>query len=195
MKEKLRESILEEKIKFSESITKQKSLAIFDTLKKTEFYKNADNVMVYIPLDEENEVLTEPVIDDLTNRGKKVFIPLTVHKTKEMIVSELKDIKNDLKVGNFGVMEPKEEATRPVEPSVLDLVIVPGVVFDNKGYRVGHGAGYYDRFLPKLPEKTTTVSLIFDMQLIDKVPTESHDIAVEYIITESRLIECKKDNI
>ncbi len=151
--------------------------------------------MVYIPLEEENEVLTESIIDDLSSRGKRMFVPLTVHKTKEIIVSELKDIKKDLRVGNFGVMEPKKEATRPVEPSILDLVIVPGVVFDKKGYRIGHGAGYYDRFLPRLPEKTVTVSLAFDMQLVDWVPTEKHDMAVKYIITEKQFIKCRKDNI
>ncbi len=190
MKKEIRETILQEKIKFSKAIVKEKSLAIFDTLKETDFYKNANNIMVYITLENENEVPTEPIIDDLLNKGKRIFIPLTVHKTKELIVSELKDVEKDLKVGNFGVMEPKKETTRPVDPSILDIVIVPGVVFDKKGYRIGHGAGYYDRFLPGLSKKTTTVSLAFDMQLIDKVPTERHDIAVEYIITEKQFIKC-----
>ncbi len=194
MKKEIRETILQEKIKFSKAIVKEKSLAIFDTLKETDFYKNANNIMVYITLENENEVPTEPIIDDLLNKGKRIFIPLTVHKTKELIVSELKDVEKDLKVGNFGVMEPKKETTRPVDPSILDIVIVPGVVFDKKGYRIGHGAGYYDRFLPGLSKKTTTVSLAFDMQLIDKVPTERHDIAVEYIITEKQFIKCIKDN-
>lgn len=194
MKKEIRETILQEKIKFSKAIVKEKSLAIFDTLKETNFYKNANNIMVYITLENENEVPTEPIIDDLLNKGKRIFIPLTVHKTKELIVSELKNVEKDLKVGNFGVMEPKKETTRPVDPSILDIVIVPGVVFDKKGYRIGHGAGYYDRFLPGLSKKTTTVSLAFDMQLIDKVPTERHDIAVEYIITEKQFIKCIKDN-
>ncbi|HZJ76584.1 MAG TPA: 5-formyltetrahydrofolate cyclo-ligase [Oscillospiraceae bacterium] len=194
MKEEIRETILQEKIKFSETMVKEKSLAIFNTLKETDFYKNADNVMLYITLENENEVPTDLIIDDLLNKGKRIFVPLTVHKTKELIVSELKNVEKDLKVGNFGVLEPKKEATRPVDPSILDIVIVPGVVFDKRGYRIGHGAGYYDRFLPKLSKKTTTVSLVFDMQLIDKVPIECHDIAVEYIITEKQFIKCIKDN-
>ena len=195
MKKEIREAILQEKIKFSKTVAKEKSLAIFNILKEKDFYKNADNIMVYITLENENEVSTEPIIDDLMNRGKRVFVPLTVHKTKELIVSELKDLDNDLEVGNFGVMEPKKETTRPVEPSVLDLVIVPGVAFDKKGYRVGHGAGYYDRFLPKLSKKTVTVSIAFDMQMIDEVPADCHDIPVKYIITEKQFIGCMKDNI
>lgn len=194
MKKEIREAILHEKMKFSETAVKEKSLAIFNTLRETDFYKNADNIMAYIPLENENEVPTELIIDDFFDRGKRVFIPLTVHKTKGLIVSELKDIERDLEVGNFGVLEPKKEAIRPVEPAVLDIVIVPGVAFDRRGYRIGHGAGYYDRFLPKLSGDTVTVSLAFDMQLIDKVPTEHHDIAVEYIITEKQFIKCIKDN-
>lgn len=194
LKKEIREAILQEKIKFSKITAKEKSLAIFNTLKKTDFYKNANNVMVYITLENENEVSTEPIIDDLFDKGKRIFVPLTVHKTKALIVSELKDLKEDLEVGNFGVMEPKKEATRPVEPSILDLVIVPGVAFDKEGFRIGHGAGYYDRFLPGLPEKTATVSIAFDMQLIDKVPVNCYDIAVKYIITEKQFIKCIKDN-
>jgi len=195
LKKEIREAILQEKIKFSKTVAKEKSLAIFNILKEKDFYKNADNIMVYITLENENEVSTEPIIDDLMNRGKRVFVPLTVHKTKGLIVSELKDLENDLEVGNFGVMEPKKETTRPAEPSVLDLVIVPGVAFDKKGYRVGHGAGYYDRFLPKLSKKTVTVSIAFDMQMIDEVPADCHDIPVKYIITEKQFIGCMKDNI
>ncbi len=196
MKKEIREAILQEKVKFSKAVAKEKSLAIFNILKETDLYKNADNVMVYITLDNENEVSTAPLINDLFDKGKRIFVPLTVHKTKELIVSELKDLEGDLEIGNFGVMEPKKETTRPVDPSILDLVIVPGVAFDKEGYRIGHGAGYYDRFLPRLSEKTATVSLAFDMQLIDKVPTCCHDIAVEYIITEKQLIKCTctKDN-
>jgi 5-formyltetrahydrofolate cyclo-ligase len=196
LKKEIREAILQEKAAFPKAVAKEKSLAIFNILKEMELYKNADNVMVYITLENENEVSTEFLIDDLFDRGKRVFVPLTVHKTKELIVSELKDLEEDLEVGNFGVMEPKKETTRPVEPSILDLVIVPGVAFDREGFRIGHGAGYYDRFLPGLSKKTATVSLAFDMQLIDKVPTCCHDIAVEYIITEKQLIKCTcvKDN-
>ncbi len=190
MKKEIRESIIQEKMKFPEVLVKEKSLAIFNILKETDFYRKADNIMVYITLENENEVSTEPIIDDLFDRGKRIFVPLTVHKTKALIVSELKDLEKDLKVGNFGVMEPKKETTRPVDPSILDLVIVPGVAFDKRGFRIGHGAGYYDRFLPRLSEKTATVSIAFDMQLIDEVPICCHDIAVKYIMTEKRLIKC-----
>lgn len=190
IKKGIRKNILKDKDKLSHDIIVEKSRAIFDTLRETDYYKNANNVMIYVTLGK--EVITPPIMDDLMARGKRVFVPLTVPKTKELIVSELKDFKNDLEEGHFGVLEPKKEATRPVDPSILDLVIVPGVAFDRQGYRVGYGAGYYDRFLLRISEKATTIALAFDMQLIDKVPTEDFDMSVQHIITESQFIHIKK---
>lgn len=192
MKKEIRQNILQKKGDLSNEAVQEKSLAMLETLNKIDFYKNAENVMLYISFGK--EVLTKPIINDLMNRGKKVFIPVTVPKTKALIVSELKDFENDLQVGHFGVMEPKEEALRPVDPSIVDLVIVPGVAFDKKGYRIGYGGGYYDRFIPRLSKKATTVSLAFEMQLIDKVPTSPFDIPVQYIITENSFINCQEDN-
>ena len=189
MKKELRKKILELKNTLPAEAIIDKSSTIFSNLNTTSFYSNANTVMIYISFG--SEVITRPIIDDLLNRGKRVFIPVTVPATKALIVSELKNYEDDLSVGHFGVMEPKEEALRSVDPSILDLVIVPGVVFDRSGYRIGYGGGYYDRFIPRLPQNTTTVSLAFDMQLVDKIPTSEYDIAVQYIITEKELIKCK----
>lgn len=191
VKKNIRKNILQAKEALSHEIIEEKSQAIFDTLREKDYYKNAENVMIYITLGK--EVITPTIIDDLMNKGKRVFVPLTVPKTKELIVSELKNFDEDLEVGHFGVLEPKKEATRPVDPSILDLVVVPGVAFDRRGFRVGYGAGYYDRFLTRLSEKATTIALAFDMQLIDEVPIEHFDMSVQYIITETQLLDIVKD--
>ena len=77
-----------------------------------------------------------------------------------------------------------------MDPSEVDLIIVPGVAFDKCGYRIGYGGGYYDRFLSNL-DHVTKISLAFNMQLIDKIPTDHFDIPVNYIITEKEIINCK----
>lgn len=192
MKKNIRNNILKTKDLLTATQIEGKSKSIYDSLLESNFYKDANCVMLYISFG--SEVMTKPIIDDLFKRGKRVFIPVTVPKTKALIVSELKDYENDLAVGHFGVMEPIPEALRPVEPSILDLVIVPGVAFDKSGYRIGYGGGYYDRFLPRLKSDATTVSLAFDLQLIDEIPTQGFDIPVQYIITEDQFIQCKKDN-
>ncbi len=192
MKKEIRKKILELKNALSPKEIQDKSNTIFNKLNKIDFYNKANNVMIYVSFG--SEVMTKPIIDDSLNKGKRVFIPVTVPKTKQLIISELKDFEKDLQVGHFGVMEPKEEALRPVDPDIIDLVVVPGVAFDKNGYRIGYGGGYYDRFLPRLSERTPKISLAFEMQLIDRVPKDEYDIPVEYILTEKQFIKIKKDN-
>ncbi len=192
MKKEIRKKILQLKESLSEQEIQKKSSAIFNTLSNMKLYTNANNVMLYVSFG--SEVLTKPIIDDLLQQGKRVFVPVAVPKTKELIVSELKSFEDDLEIGHFGVMEPKKDALRPVDPTIIDLIVVPGVAFDKEGYRVGYGGGYYDRFIPRLTDQTPKVSLAFEMQLIDKVPTDKYDIPVEYIITEKQFIKIKKDN-
>ncbi|ARE89198.1 5-formyltetrahydrofolate cyclo-ligase [Clostridium formicaceticum] len=190
MKKIMRKELLTKRDGLTEEEVLHKSASAFQQLKASSVYNNANNVMVYLAF--RNEVSTEEMIKDLFSRGKRVFIPLTVPETKQLIISELLDMEKDLEIGNFGVLEPKEEAIRPVDPKVLDLVIVPGVGFDKQGYRVGYGGGYYDRFLPRLSPGTPTVALAFEVQLIEKAPTDEYDFPVEYVITEKQFIDCKK---
>lgn len=182
MKKVLREALINKRSSLSKEKAALKSRQIFTELRATTLYKEAERVMLYIAF--RNEVHTEEIIDDLLQRGKRVFIPITVHSTKAIILSELKNPIEDLQPGNFGVLEPKPEAVREVDPSLLDLVLVPGVGFDKKGYRIGYGAGYYDRFLPRLSPDIPTVGLAYQLQLVDELPIDQYDYPLQYIITE-----------
>lgn len=180
-------------IKMRESLSAQEvinnSKAVFHTLNNLKTYQDAGCVMLYISF--RNEIMTRDIINDLLSNGKRVFIPVTVHDTKAIIVSELLDYGEDLQVGNFGVLEPKPEALRPTDPSLLDLVLVPGVAFDERGYRIGFGAGYYDRFLPTLREGAITIALAHEIQMVDKVENDQYDVSVDYVLTDKRLIKAK----
>ncbi|SDL28545.1 5-formyltetrahydrofolate cyclo-ligase [Natronincola ferrireducens] len=189
MKKHLRNQLLEKRDSLTESQILEKSSEVFRQLKDCPIYIKSQQVMLYLSF--RSEVRTEDIIKDLFQQGKRVFIPLTLPKTRELIISELLDVEKDLEIGNFGVLEPKKEAIRPVDPSILDLIIVPGVGFDQRGYRVGYGGGYYDRFLPKLDPSVPTVAPAFEVQLIDNVPTDSYDFPVQYIVTEDQFIDCK----
>jgi len=103
-------------------------------------------------------------------------------------------IKNfdELEPGYYNILTPKQEFIRYIDPSEIDLVIVPGAVFDREGYRVGYGGGYYDKFLSsKIRKDISKIAIAFDLQIVDKVPREEHDISVDYIITEKEIIKCK----
>ena len=94
---------------------------------------------------------------------------------------------DDLKISSYGILEPKKDKIKNISSDKIDLIIVPGVAFDLKGNRMGHGKGYYDRFLNLV--KSTSIGLAFEFQIIENIPVESHDKPIDMIITEKRIIK------
>ena len=88
------------------------------------------------------------------------------------------------KPGPFGIEEPDPERSLPVAPEALDLVLVPCVGFDSGGRRLGHGAGYYDRYLPHCP-RAKTILVAFEAQRLARVVTDEHDRNMDWIVTEN----------
>jgi 5-formyltetrahydrofolate cyclo-ligase len=158
-----------------------KSKKIKEKLYLHDKFKEADTVMFYIA--ENIEVDTEQMIRDSLKSGKKVAVPITVVSRNDLIASLLIDFDKELSKGPYGILQPKSDFARPVPLKKIDLVIVPGVAFDLRGHRLGHGTGYYDRFLSKIPESVPTIGLAFDFQLVENIPTLPHDVAVKEIIS------------
>ncbi len=189
MKKQIRKQILSQRETLPDNEVSKKSQIIFQKLKNFTLYKNSENVMVYI--DFRNEVKTDLIINDLLLSGKKVFIPVSIPKTKEILLSEIIDPKKELEKGTYGVLEPKEIYIRERDPKILDLIVVPGVAFSRQGYRIGYGAGYYDRFFSSIKKRIPSVGLAFDMQIIDSFTPDPHDHSLDYIITETQIISVK----
>ncbi|ABB13654.1 5-formyltetrahydrofolate cyclo-ligase [Carboxydothermus hydrogenoformans] len=187
-KKVLRKEILNKRAAQTPAEIAAKSSRILTLLKAFAPYQQARTVMVY--LDFRGEVKTREIIRDLWAYGKKVVIPVTVLSEKKLLPVYLRDF-GDLVEGTYGILEPKEEARTIAEPEVIDLVLVPGVAFDLKGNRLGYGAGFYDRFLPNLQPAVKKVALAFELQIVPKIPTGPHDIPMDYIITEERIINCR----
>lgn len=99
---------------------------------------------------------------------------------------------DDLVLGAFAIREPRPDAP-PVDPSQIDAVIVPGIAFDRRGFRIGYGGGYYDRLLATLPARTRTIGLAFDEQIVDEVPDDAHDVPVGVLVTPSGAIRARRD--
>ncbi len=159
---------------------------MLESLLKWKVFKEAKTVHVFIS--NPKEPATKPIISHCWNSGKKVVVPQVLPNKLDLAHSEIKSFDN-LIYGMFGIQEPRPEKRIPMTPDTFDLVIVPGVAFDRKGGRLGHGKGYYDRFL----ELTSAyiLALAFDFQLIESVPTELHDIPMNAILSESGIIEIK----
>ncbi|MBE0584168.1 MAG: 5-formyltetrahydrofolate cyclo-ligase, partial [Desulfofustis sp.] len=87
------------------------------------------------------------------------------------------------------IPEPRETLLpqRLVAPIDLDLIILPGSVFDRRGGRFGYGGGYYDRLLAQVPN-ATRIALAFELQVVDRLPLADHDELLDRIVTEQRII-------
>ena len=115
--------------------------------------------------------------------------PLTMISEKKLLFFEVTDL-NALTVKTFGIKEPPLVEKNLISHDNIDLLIVPGLAFEEMGYRVGYGGGFYDRFISEEGFNAVTAALAFDLQIVENVPKQPHDVKVDYIITESRMIEC-----
>jgi len=149
------------------------------------------SIMFYVAFG--SEVRTQSIINKALSKQLNVIVPICTKTkseqglVKDILPSRLLDPQSELAEGTFGVLEPKLEFRRPFPPEEIDLVIVPGVAFDEKCYRIGYGAGYYDRFLPGCT-KALSVALAYEIQIVTDIFPASWDVPVNCIITEKRMI-------
>lgn len=128
-----------------------------------------------------SEINTDFIIEWLWQQNKQVLVPLCRPETREMAMFPITAF-SDLEPGYFGIREPKTNLRPPVAKEMIDLVAVPAVAFDRRGYRIGYGGGYYDRFLAGL--NIPRIGLAFSCQIIPEAPVDTYDLAVRGIVTE-----------
>ena len=187
-KERLRKEILGKRILLSPEEINEYSSVIFKKLKKTEYYLQSKNIMFYVAT--KSEVQTKNMIEKSINIGKNISIPVMDCKSGNLHPSLLIDFNNELEKNNQGIFEPKGEFKRFFPEAKLDLIIVPGVAFDIMGNRLGRGKGYYDHFLKAIASSILKIALAYEIQIVEKIPTDTNDVPVDMIITEKRFIEC-----
>lgn len=185
-KKQLRSYLIEKRRRTSTNIMLKNSKKISDNLLSHSEFNEAIHVLFYVSTKE--EVLTHSMIKKTLSLPKMVYVPLSRTKTHTLLISELNQF-SDLIPGTYGILEPRKEKIKPVPLERLDLSIVPGVGFDEKGHRIGQGGGYYDWLLSHT--NATSIGLSFEFQIQDTIPTEPHDQRVDFIITEKRVISCK----
>lgn len=168
--------------KMNDKIVMKDSLKIVEYLFNSPLFIHAKHIMTYIGLP--NEVQTVHLVTKATLLQKHVSVPVCNPETINLFPSQITDL-NILEKGYFGLLEPKKEFRIPIDVNQLDLIIVPGVVFDYQGNRIGHGKGYYDRFLKDIPSSTPKIAFAFQYQVVkDKWPVDSWDIPMDGLITE-----------
>jgi len=184
-KEKLRIKLLKKRKKQKKHIVLEKSKKIGERLFSTDDFKKASKILFYVSYD--NEVFTHDMIKKCLSENKKMIVPIVDKEKNKLVLSELVSWGH-LEKGAYNILEPKKKFIIETSIDKIDLIIVPGVGFDLKGNRIGHGKGFYDKLL-KI-SKAKKIGLAFEWQVFDEIPTDNYDIPINMIISESRIIKC-----
>lgn len=164
------------------------SVAACNKLIGLEAFNHAAVIMLYLPLANEVDVTHAAV--RCFRMGKTVCVPKVDWDRCEMDAVEITSLDDRvLDCDEHGLRSPK--ICSPIVPITIDLVVVPALAYDPQGNRLGRGGGYYDRFLTKLRSNVTSVGLVFDQQIVDRVPMKPHDMAVDIVVTDRR-VSCAK---
>jgi 5-formyltetrahydrofolate cyclo-ligase len=149
-------------------------------------FLEANIVLLYI--NSGCEVNSLEIIKRCLDYKKIVILPAFVPTKYEMKLMKIDNLDTDLRLGPRNILEPDPNQCNIVPIECIDIAIIPGVAFDEKGGRIGSGNGYYDRLIPKLPITTRKVALTFEDQIVPQIQLEAHDRHVDIIITEKRII-------
>lgn len=181
MKTQIRKEMKTRRAAMSKDEVLQKSGVAAEYFLKSEIYKKAETIMLYMPL--ENETDTTEIIKAALNDRKRVILPVTDIKTG-IITPCFYESDTVLEKGGFSVIEPKNAEI--AEKSEIDVVVVPGIAFDKSGSRVGFGKGCYDMFLDGMT--AVKVGYCYEFQLCEKIPAEKYDIKMDYVVTEEGVL-------
>lgn len=146
-------------------------------------YKNTEQILCYSSMGSEPD--TFDIIRCAMEDGKKLLLPRCEDKNGNMNFYLIKDA-SDLVTGTFGIKEPDIKKCEPVFEFTNALCVVPGLTFDKKGYRLGYGKGYYDRFLEKFTIKSA--GLCYNELISESIPADEYDRPVNYIVTDLKII-------
>ncbi len=161
------------------------SLSMTELIMDSELFKNAGTILAFYGVGSEPN--TVPLMDHILASGRRLCLPLTY--PGGIMDARLVTSMAQLSTGRYNIPEPSAQLPL-IAPGDIDLILVPGLSFDLKGYRMGHGAGYYDRYLSGY--KGQTLGLCFENRLRSSIPRDEYDLPVNHIVTEGRLIHCFK---
>ena len=176
LKKTLRKKFISERNSLASDYRNSSTNTIFATLEEQNFFESSEKIFIYVGFG--SEITTETFIKKWINK-KQIFVPKIENGKMNLIRLKSWD---ELAPGYFGVLEP---TSSDYYEGKIDLVVTPSIVFDNNGYRLGYGKGYYDKYFSSR-EYDISVGLSYHKLLQDNVPKEDHDIKVDVIITEEK---------
>ena len=185
-KKELRKRILELRGALSPKERHDKSICIAQQVLELECFKTCNKILLYMPV--RSEVETQGIYQAAQRLGKKIYYPRVNGQQMEFyLINEM----TEFDISAFGIKEPKPTIAFELNDEDEVLIIVPGVVFDRRGNRIGYGGGYYDKYLHWMEHvsargKISKVAVAYACQIVEDglIKNEVHDVQTDYIITE-----------
>lgn len=187
-KKTIRQEILHKRDSIPENIKKEKDTAIRQRIIRLPEFTDAETILFYASF--RSEVDTSEMIKITLGQGKRAILPKVDKENKKLKLYEIKNM-NELVQGYMGISEPSVSEGKLTELDDIDLIIIPGAAFDIHGNRLGYGAGFYDRLLSGMKNKIPVIAPAYEEQIVEKIPSEPHDVKVTKIVTDMRVIECE----
>ncbi len=189
MKIEIRKEALQARLRLSPVQIREKSGRIARRFFALPEYQSAATVMFYVS--RASEVETHGMIARALREKDRVAVPVMFPEKRRLVPVVIHDFYQDLAPGKMGVLEPDPAKEKILPPDEVDLLVLPGLAFDRRGNRMGRGRAFFDIFLKDLSPAVIRVALAFETQIIEEVPVDSHDMPVDKIVTEERVINCR----
>lgn len=169
------------------------SAVIFRTVRALPALAAARTVLAYSSFG--SEPVTDGFLVAVLGEGKTLALPRVDRTTRSLELYRVSEPGRQLRPGVWGIREPDPALCASLSPGEVDFVLVPGLVFDVRGGRIGYGAGYYDRLLRRCPPTAALVAAGFELQVVPEVPMEPHDRWMDRIVTERTIYPQSKGAI
>lgn len=180
----LRKTLMKKRNSLSETEIQDSSKILSENLYKLDLFKNSNNIFIFVSY--KSEIHTHNIIKYSIKHNKNIYIPVVDPKTKTMKASRLRDFSN-LEENYMNILEPRDEYIEFVPSDIIDLAIVPGLLFDKSGYRIGYGGGYYDKFFADLKGDVIKLGIGYDFQFTNETIIHSeYDMPVNYFLSEKK---------
>lgn len=173
-----------------DQLTQEELTGKFDIIEQKLFefanFMESESVFLYTPIN--GEIPTETIIKKSLQIEKQLILPVLTHSKKPIHLYKITDYNKDLVLNENDVLEPDVKKCKKIPLEDVDIAVIPGLAFDDKGGRIGFGNDFYKRLIARLPETCRKISLAYEEQLVDQIQMESRKFTVDIIITDQRII-------
>jgi 5-formyltetrahydrofolate cyclo-ligase len=151
-------------------------------------YRDSSTIGLYANFN--NEVSTSLIFNEALREGKRVLFPCMRVKEKDLVFYPVHRW-DEMELGPFGIMAPLYSEEKRCSAEEAGLLLIPGVAYNPMGGRLGYGGGFYDRSMGRLRKRPFIAALAYEFQVLDEIPMHPHDVRVDAIVTEERVIICR----